>query len=134
MIESCEKIRMTNLDNTSIAESALRRLDIPYRRACLKEGIMYFCSLPSELTFDIFMGSDGSMKLWRFVGSAPVSEAGMRCEYRRPDHPDTAIGFEVTDEGDLCLYAKQIVDTGNPLRERRIFRMIAGYSKMITTG
>lgn len=125
---------MTNLDNTSIAEAALRRLDIPYRRACLKDGTLYFCSLSGERTFDIFMGSDGRMKLWRFVSSVPVSEAGMRCEYRRPDHPDTAIGFEVTDEGDLCLYAEQRVDADSPLRERRIFRMIAGYSEMITTG
>lgn len=126
---------MTNTENASIiAEMALRRLDIPYRRSCLKDGILYFCSLPNELTFDLFMGSDGIIKLWRFVSTVPVSKAGMRCEYRRPDHPDTAIGFEVTDECDLCLYAEQRIDADNPLRERRIFRMIAVYSKMITTG
>ena len=125
---------MTNTENTSIAEAALYHLGIRYRRICLKDGILFFCSLPNELTFDLFMGLDGVIKLWRFVSSVSVSEAGMRCEYRRPDYLDTAIGFEVTDEGDLCLYAEQRVDADNPLRERRIFRMIAGYSEMITTG
>lgn len=125
---------MTNTENASIVETALRHLGIRYRRICLKDGILYFCSLPNELTFDLFMGSDGVIKLWRFVSSVPVSKAGMRCEYRRPDHSDTAIGFEITGEGDLCLYAEQKVDTGNLLRKRRIFRMIAGYSEIITTG
>lgn len=115
-------------------QRVLDYLNIKYRKIDFKNGELYFCTLPSQLTFDLFEGIDGTIKLWSFVGSVPVSKAGMRCEYRSPDHPDTAIGFEVTDEGDLCLYAEQMVDADSPLRERRIFRMIAGYSEMITTG
>lgn len=55
------------------------------------------------ISFDIKLTDDGTVRLWRFVGNAPIFKAGKRCEYRRPEYPHAVVGVEITDEGDLCF-------------------------------
>lgn len=124
---------MMNTTNTTITQSVLGDLDVKYRKSAFSDGTLYFCTLPNQLTFDLFEGKDGSIKLWRFVGAVPISRAGMRCEYHKPDRPDAAIGLEVTGEGDLCFYAQQRIAEDDLRKEARIRRMVNGYIKTVST-
>lgn len=124
---------MTNTVNITIVEAAFDRLHIRYRKIEFTDGSLFFCTPLNGLTFDLFTGTDGSIRLWRFVGSAPVEKAGARFEYRKPEYPHTAIGLEVTEEGDLCFYAEQIINAANPQKKHRILKMISGYSEIIST-
>lgn len=124
---------MTDTVNTTIVEGAFNRLHIRYRKIDFTDGTLSFCTPPNGLTFDLFTGTDGSIRLWRFVGSVPVEKAGACFEYRKPEYPHTAIGFEVTEEGDLCFYAEQIINATDPQKEHRILKMISGYFEIIST-
>lgn len=118
---------------TPIAEAALNRLGITHRDLPCRNGEFYFCTIPSTgTTFDLQCGEDDTIRLWRFVDTTSLSKAGMRCEYRKPSHPHTVIGLEVTDEGDVSLYAEQRIDGNAPQRESRIVRMIEGYTSMVS--
>lgn len=124
---------MINTTNTIMIPRIFDCLGIKYRKTDFPGGSLYFCTLPNQLIFDLFEGNDGTIKLWRFVDFAPASKAGMRCEYRKPDDPYSAFGLEVTEEGNLSLYAEQIIHANSPRRESRILRMVEGYSKMVST-
>ena len=120
-----------NTSNTIVAEEILNHLHLKYRRIVFSDGSLYFCTLESGLTFDLFLGVDASVRLWRFVNSVPISEAGVHVEYREPKYPHTSIGFEVTEDGDLCFYAEQFTNHDDPRCKKRIQRMIQGYCALI---
>lgn len=63
----------------------------------------------------------------------PIEKAGTRWEYKKPDEGSLAIGFEVTDEGDLSFYVEQVLGYAvkgfiNPVRN-----LVKGYAKTIST-
>lgn len=124
---------MTNTVNTTIVEEAFDHLHIKYRKIVFMGCTLFFCTSPNGLTFDLFTDTEGNVRLWRFVGSAPVEKAGTRSEYRKPEYPHTAIGLEVTKDGDLCFYAEQIINAATPQKEHRILKMISRYSEIIST-
>lgn len=118
---------------TPIADAVLNRLGIPHRDLPCRKGEFYFCTIPTTgTTFDLQCGEDGSIRLWRFVDATSLSKAGMRCEYRKPSHPHTAIGLEVTDEGDVCFYAEHRIDGSDSQRESQIIRMVGSYASMVS--
>ena len=80
-----------------------------------------------KLTFDIQYEGNGLIRLWRFIGTAPASKAGRRCEYRTSKSPHAVVGMEVTDEGDISFYAEQKVDITDSRSAVRIDRMISRY-------
>lgn len=117
---------------TSIAAAILNRLGISYRGFSCGKGAFFYCKIPTDgYTFDLQYDEDGTIRLWRFVGTAPISKAGKRYECRKPNYPHTAVGIEVTDEGDLSFYAEQKIDPHDSSREECIIRMIEGYVSMI---
>lgn len=123
-------MHMTN--TATIAEAALRRLNINFRYFPCRNGRFYFCEPPSGgLSFDLQFNEDSNIKLWRFVGAAHPSKAGKRIEYRKPECPHSAIGLKVTDDGDVCLYAEQLLDPDDFQKEKRIIQMIKGYLELI---
>ncbi len=122
---------MTNT-TAFFAEAALNHLSIHYRELPYRDGAFYFCKISDGLTFDLQLRDNGTIKMWRFVGTAPISNAGVRYEYRKPEYPHIAIGVEVTDEGDVSFYAEQDISVDNSRREERIFKMIKGYTELIT--
>ena len=97
-------------------------------RLCL----LFLVSFFDELTFDIKLTDDGTVRLWRFVGNAPISKAGKRCEYRRPEYPHAVVEVEITDEGDLCFFAELKIDPSDSEREICITHMIESYLSVIT--
>lgn len=119
---------------TACHESVLAAFDclgIHYRGYPCKGGTLYFCTIPaSGLTFDLKYREDGTIKLWRFVGTAPVSKPAVKYEYRRPGAPCSAVGIEITDDGDISLYAEQTIDENDADRNARIKRIISGYVKI----
>lgn len=124
---------MKQVADVNFAGATLNSLGIRYRKLPCKTGEFLFCTIPSNgITFDLQYGDDDTICLWRFVGTASLSEAGMRCEYRKPSYPHTVIGLEVTNEGDVSLYAEQIIERNDPHRDARIVRMIDGYISMIS--
>ena len=62
-----------------------------------------FAQSQKKLTFDIQYEDNGLIRLWRFIGTAPASKAGKRCEYRTSKSPHAVVGMEVTDEGDIMF-------------------------------
>lgn len=127
----CEVFYTTNTTCTSIVNIALTKLNVKCRKVQLSDGVLLFCTLPNGLTYDLSVCKDGSIRLWRFVGTTSISKAGTRIEYRNPRCPDAAVGFEVTDEGDICLYAENKIDFDNPHSIKSICKLIEGYSSMI---
>ncbi len=119
--------KMANKDIAALGE-ALSRLGIKYRVLPCKSGEFYFCTAPEKkLTFDIQYEENGLLRLWRFIGAAPVSKAGKRWEYRAVKYPSAVVGMKVTDEGDVSFYAEQKVDITDPQSAARIDGMISGY-------
>lgn len=114
--------------NVSTLGVALSRLGINYRDFPCRSGEFYFCTIPEKkLTFDIQYEDNGLIRLWRFIGTAPASKAGKRCEYRASKYPSAVVGMEVTDEGDVSFYAEQKVDITDSRSAVRIDKMISRY-------
>lgn len=117
---------------TTLAEDELNKMHIKYDKNNFSSGILYFCTLPNGLTFDLFAGKDGTIRLWRFVSTMPVSKAGTCLAYRDPRRSHISFGFEVTEEGDLCFYAELAVDAGCQEKGDRIHNTIELYSALIS--
>ena len=114
--------------NVSTLGGALSRLGINYRDFPCRSGEFYFCTIPEKkLTFDIQYEDNGLIRLWRFIGTAPASKAGKRCEYRASKYPSAVVGMEVTDEGDVSFYAEQKVDITDSRSAVHIDKMISRY-------
>lgn len=117
----------------SCAGAVLDRFGINYRELPCKNGWFYYCKNPDNgISFDIKIDDDGTIRLWRFTGTAPLSKSGSRCEYRNPKQPCSVVGMEVTDEGDVSFYAEQKVDVTDVKSVARIDRMITRYINMIS--
>jgi hypothetical protein len=120
---------MTTIPNI---ETTLNSLDIEYRKINIKDGVIYFCFSLNTDTFNLFAKNDGTIKLWRFVGIAPLEKAITKWEYRRSNNPYMAIGLEITDEGDVDLYAEEFIDMNAPEKDHLIRKLITGYSNIIS--
>ena len=118
---------------TSMSGVVLDRLRIKYRKLPCRDGAFYYCTIPSNgYTFDLQCeDKDNTVRIWRFIGTAPLSKAGRRCEYRNPHYPWAVIGMEVTDEGDVSFYAEQKIEMTDRKSAARIDKMISGYIDMI---
>lgn len=110
----------------------LNRLHITYRELPCRNGWFYCCKKPDGILFDIKIDDHGIIRLWRFIGTAPLSKSGNRCEYRNPQQPCSAVGMEVTDEGDVSFYAEKKIDVSDVKSAARIDRMISRYINMIS--
>lgn len=116
----------------SISADTLDRLGINYRALPCGSGAFYYCKIPaSGCTFDLQCDGHDKIRLWRFIGTAPIARAGNRYEYRDPCCPCAAVGMEVTNEGDVSFYAEQKIDITNSHSAARIHKMIRGYIHMI---
>lgn len=117
----------------SMSGVVLDRLRIKYRKLPCRDGAFYYCTIPfNGYTFDLQCGDkDNTVRIWRFIGTAPLSKAGRRCEYRNPHYPWAVIGMEVTDEGDVSFYAEQKIEMTDRKSAARIDKMISGYIDMI---
>ena len=113
-------------------DTILNQLGINYRKHPCRNSALYFCKMPvNGLTFDLEYNENGTVQMWRFVGTAPVSKAGMKYEYHTPEYPDSAIGLEVTEEGDVRFYLRQKVNKNDPDRVIFITSMIMDYIRRI---
>lgn len=117
----------------SMSGVVLDRLRIKYRKLPCRDGAFYYCTIPfNGYTFDLQCeDKDNTVRIWRFIGTAPLSKAGRRCEYRNPHYPWAVIGMEVTDEGDVSFYAEQKIEMTDRKSAARIDKMISGYIDMI---
>lgn len=122
---------MENVQCASIARTSLEYLGIRYRAALLPRGCLCFCTLTGGLTFNLFMGSDGQVRLWRFVGTATMNSAGTGVAFRRGDTLPVAVGFEVTEEGDIRLYARQLLPDSEA-NENRMVRIIRAFCDLLS--
>ena len=124
---------MKQIANSSFSDAALNQLGISHCEFPYRNGGLLFCKIPStKMTFDLQYSQDGTVRLWRFVGCTEPSKAGMRCEYRDPNHPHSIIGVEVSDESEVMLYAEQLFACDDKQREKRLIKMIEGYLKLIS--
>lgn len=123
---------MAQTDSMNPAAKALDRLAINFREYPCKTGALYFCTDPATgLTFDMKYEEDGTIHLWRFIGESTVLVSGTRCEYRSPKKPNSAIGIEVTNDGEINFYARQMLDAKNPEGIMQIGRFIRRYVNLI---
>ena len=86
----------------------------------------------NSIRWGLDIDDHGIIRLWKFIGTAPLSKSGNRCEYRNSQQPCSAVGIEVTDEGDVSFYAEQKVDVTDAKSAARIDRMISRYINMIS--
>lgn len=108
----------------------LDHFHITYRINNYSDGTFFFCCLPppNKLTFDLFEKTD-SVRLWRFIGTAPSSRIGTKWEHQK--QPLEVTGLEVTAEGDICLYTELSIDENDPQKVKKISGAVDGFSKMI---
>ena len=121
--------------DSNCAGSVLQRLGIPCRPYTCRTGEFYFCTVPADknITFNLRFSPNLTIRLWRFIGTAPLSAARHRWEYRNPDVPQAVIGLEVTAEGDVCLFAEQDLEPQGAQNRARIARMLVGYIHLIAS-
>lgn len=121
--------------NSNCAGIVLQRLGIPYQPYPCRNGEFYFCTVPTDksITFNLRFTANRMIQLWRFIGTAPHTEAGSQWEYHQPDGPQAVVGLEVTAEGDICLFAEQELEAHAPQSQARIARMLLGYIHLITS-
>lgn len=122
---------MKNVQCASIARIALERLNIPHRELLLPHGCLCFCTLAGGLTFNLFMGSDGQVRLWRFVGTASLNSAGARLEFYRSGALQSMAGLEVTEDGEVRLYAQQVI-CDSKTNESRIVKIICEFCALMS--
>ena len=130
VIEKWEDAIMENVIN-EISQAVLWDLGIYHRKFSCEQGMLYFCSLPNGMTFDLLAGNDGTVKLWRFVADLPDQGSYIKWEYQNPDWRGLAVGLEITQEGDVCLYAQQQLAVQDPHSRGRLQAIIRGYMKMM---
>lgn len=116
-----------------VVEAALKQLGIDYREYPFREGRLFFCKLPgNDLTFDLQYSEDGTIHLWRFVNGKFASWAGKRCEYRKPKDYHSAIGIDVSEDGETSLFVEQMIDENEPEQEAHIKRIISSYVNLLS--
>ena len=115
--------------------TVLQHLGIPCQPYPCRNGEFYFCTVPTDkrITFNLRVSPNRTIRLWRFIGTAPLSAAGRRWEYRKPGSPRALIGLEVTAEGDVCLFAEQDLEPQGAQNRARIARMLVGYIHLIAS-
>lgn len=109
----------------SIIEIALLESGVRYRK--LGDDV-YFCMLLNGLTFDLRCSDGDTLRMWRFVDSDPISKAGTRFVCCRAN---ATLGVEITEEGEVELFAEYRYDYKSPDIEQRIRKMLTGYIDMI---
>ena len=114
------------------AVETLKRLHITYKEFPCRTGGLFLCKKPDGISFDIKIDDNGFIRLWRFIGKAPLSKSGSRCEYRNPHKPFSVVGMEVTDEGDVSFYAESKLDLTDAKSAVQVDRMISRYINMIS--
>lgn len=121
--------------SSNCAGSVLQCLGIPCQPYPCRNGEFYFCTVPTDkrITFNLRVSPNRTIRLWRFIGTAPLSAAGYRWEYRKPGGPQALIGLEVTAEGDVCLFAEQDLEPQGAQDRARIARMLVGYIHLIAS-
>jgi hypothetical protein len=118
---------------TDIARAVLERLSVNIRQFVCKDGVLFFCRNPgNDLTFDLKIIEDKTIRLWRYVSSTSISNAGARFEYCNPCIPNFSIGIEVTEEGNVTLYAELKIEKDDPQKAVTIEKIITGYIKLIS--
>lgn len=122
------------MKNTVLSiEEVLQHLQIDYRVFPCREGWLFFCKLPEDnLTFDLQCSKDGTVHLWRFVSDTSNSKAGTRCEYRKPMEYHSAIGIEVTSDGETAFFVEKLVEDNDPDKEIHIKKIIKGYIALLS--
>lgn len=110
----------------SVIELSLLEFGVRYRKL---GDDLYFCMLPNGLTFDLRCSDDGTLRMWRFVDSTPMAKSGTRFVCCRAN---AALGIEITDEGDLELFAEYQYNQRVLNAEQRIYKMLVGYIDVIT--
>ncbi len=121
--------------SSDCAGSVLQHLGIPCQPYPCRNGEFYFCTVPTDkrITFNLRVSPSRTIRLWRFIGTVPLSAAGHRWEYRKPGGPRALIGLEVTAEGDVCLFAEQDLEPQGAQNRARIARMLVGYIHLIAS-
>lgn len=103
-------------------------LDFGVRYRKLGEDL-YFCMLPNGLTFDLLCSDHGTIQMWRFIDTAPLVKAGIRYICSKAN---ATLGVEITDEGDVKLFAEfHCVHQNNDFTQD-INKILTGYIDMIT--
>lgn len=93
----------------SVAENVLTKLDIQYRKISLHDSTLYFCQDANRVTFNLEMGSDNCIHIWRFIRTdLPYGEIGMKATYNMGPR---LLGLEITEEHDLNFFSKQSLTT-----------------------
>ncbi|MGN0685166.1 MAG: hypothetical protein ACI4KC_03615 [Gemmiger sp.] len=121
--------------DSNCAGTVLQLLGISSKPYPCRIGEFYFCTVPTDksLTFNLRFSDNRTIRLWRFIGTAPRSAAGYRWEYRNPNVPLAVIGLEVTTDGDICFFAEQELEAYGTASQARISRMVSGYITVITS-
>ena len=110
----------------SIIELALLEFGVRYRKL---GDELYFCMLSNGLTFDMICSDDGTIRIWRFIDSSLLIEAGTHYTCSKAN---ATLGIKITDEGDVELFVEYRYGHKVPDIEQRIRKMLTEYINMIT--
>ncbi|MBE6752768.1 MAG: hypothetical protein E7559_00190 [Ruminococcaceae bacterium] len=96
------------MTDTKAFESILDKENVKYRSFNLAEGKLFFCSAEDGLTFDAFWGTNGVLRIWRYVlTNLPLGVRGKCFRSSVPNRENAFVRLEITDDGCLNLTAEQ---------------------------
>lgn len=123
---------MSNALKANIVEEALNSCRITYYKVDSMNGSIFFCTFSNQMTFNLFIHHNDTIRLWRFVQSnLPSEHIGTRILCHDPRRPEQVAGFEITDERILNCFLEQKVGYDNSRAVFLIVRMLALFFSLI---
>ena len=126
-------IMTTENDYINTIDEAFTNKRIAFRRIeCSDNVILYLCETSYGQTFNLHIRNYQELKIWSFIGTTSIARAGAKYERKNENDSYPICGIEITDDGDLSFYMKDILAIDGSTAIDRIQNLITTYVNMIS--
>lgn len=123
----------TENDYINTIDEAFTNKRIAFRRIeCSDNVILYLCETSYGQTFNLHIRNYQELKIWSFIGTTSIARAGAKYERKNENDSYPICGIEITDDGDLSFYMKDILAIDGSTAIDRIQNLITTYVNMIS--
>lgn len=126
-------ITTTKNDHINAINETFINKKIAFRKIeCNDNVILYLCETSYGQTFNLQIRNHQELKIWSFIGITSIVRAGAKCERKNENDSYSFCGIEITDDGDLSFYMKDILAIDGSTAIDRIQNLITTYVNMIS--
>lgn len=126
-------ITTIKIDYINAINETFTNKKIAFRRIeCSDNVILYLCETSYGQTFNLQIRNHQELKIWSFIGITSIVRAGAKYERKNENDSYPICGIEITDDGDLSFYIKDILAIDESTAIDRIQNLITTYVNMIS--